>query len=72
MIALSDQMRIRYEESRLGEEDIMVAETYDDGYTTGYTSDYICVRTEGQLPHGQMVRVHLEEIRDGQMYARKV
>ena len=72
MIALSDQMRIRYEESRLGEEDVMVAETYDDGYTTGYTSDYICVRTEGQLPHGQTVRIRLEEIRDGQMYARKV
>lgn len=72
MIALSEQLRLSYEEKQIGKEAVIVAETYSEGYTEGYTSDYISVKTEGKIPHGTMCRVILDSIQNGQIYARKV
>lgn len=72
MIALSDTLRLAYDEKQIGKEAVIVAETYANGYTEGYTSDYISVKTRGEIPHGTMCRVVLESVLDGQVYARKV
>lgn len=72
VIELSAKLQEAYETSRLHEEDIIVAETYKDGFTAGYTSDYISVQAEGHLPHGKPVRIVLSEYRDGVMYAKEV
>ena len=48
-----------------------MAETYKDGYTTGYTSDYIQVHVKGKLPQGKMIPVILESYEDGKMYAKE-
>lgn len=70
-IALSQQLSEIYQKGRIGQKDIIVAETYKDGYTTGYTSDYIQVHVKGKLPQGKMIPVILESYEDGKMYAKE-
>ena len=70
-IALSQKLSEQYQTARIGQDDLIVAETYKDGYTTGYTSDYIQVQIKGRLPHGKMIPVVLEKYEDGRMYAKE-
>ena len=70
-ISLSEKLACTYQTGRIGQEDTIVAETYKDGYTTGYTSDYIQVQVKGHLPQGKMIPVVLEQYEDGKMYAKE-
>lgn len=71
-IDLSEQLYDRYQISRLHSEADIIAEWVKDGYTTGHTSDYIPVRINEELIHGNLYHVILEKFEDHQMYARKV
>lgn len=70
-IALSHRLSEAYQKQRIGQDDVIVAETYKDGYTTGYTSDYIQVHVQGKLPQGKMIPVVLTSYEDGKMYAKE-
>lgn len=71
-IDLSEQLYDRYQISRLHSEADIIAEWVKDGYTTGHTSDYIPVRINEELIHGNLYHVILEKFENHQMYARKV
>lgn len=71
-IALSDELKDLYAQKRLGLPAVIVAETYKDGYTDGYTSDYISVKVKGRLPHGRLVKVIPESLKDHQVYAKEL
>lgn len=71
-IALSAQLYDAYQLSKVHTEADIIAERVKDGYTTGHTSDYIPVKIEEELIHGNMYHVILDRFEDHQMYARKV
>ena len=61
-----------YQLSKVNERAEIIAEWVKDGYTTGHTSEYIPVKIEEELVHGEKYTVVLERYEDHQMYARKV
>lgn len=71
-IALSEQLYDTYQLSKVNERAEIIAEWVKDGYTTGHTSEYISVKIEEELVHGEKYTVVLERYEDHQMYARKV
>lgn len=71
-IALSEQLYDAYQLSKVNERAEIIAEWVKDGYTTGHTSEYIPVKIEEELVHGEKYTVVLERYEDHQMYARKV
>lgn len=71
-LQLSEQLAAEYRRTWCGREAEVIMEETEDGYTTGYTSQYIPVKTEGEHPHGRMMKVILEEQKDNVLYARKV
>jgi hypothetical protein len=40
----------------------------ENGFTGGYTSQYIPVLVRGEHPHGEALRIMMSEYRDHQMY----
>ena len=71
-IALSEKLYDAYQLSKVNERAEIIAEWVKDGYTTGHTSEYIPVKIEEELVHGEKYTVVLERYEDHQMYARKV
>ena len=71
-ITLSEQLYDAYQLSKVNERAEIIAEWVKDGYTTGHTSEYIPVKIEEELVHGEKYTVVLERYEDHQMYARKV
>ena len=71
-ITLSEQLYDTYQLSKVNERAEIIAEWVKDGYTTGHTSEYIPVKIEEELVHGEKYTVVLERYEDHQMYARKV
>lgn len=71
-IALSEQLYDTYQMSKVGEEAEIIAEWVKDDYTTGHTSEYIPVRVDEKLIHGEKYYVVLERFENHQMFARKV
>ena len=71
-IALSEQLYDAYQLSKVNEKAEIIAEWVKDGYTTGHTSEYIPVKIEEELVHGEKYTVVLERYEGHQMYARKV
>lgn len=71
-IALSEELYDAYQLSKVGQEADMIAEWVKEDYTTGHTSEYIPVRVDEKLIHGEKYHVILEKFENHQMYARKV
>lgn len=71
LLSLSQQLNDAWNESQVGNEADIICEWVRDGYTTGHTSQYVPVRINEELVHGEKVHVVLSEYRDHQMYARK-
>lgn len=71
-ITLSEQLYDAYQLSQVGKEADIIAEYVKETYSTGHTSEYIPVRIEEKLIHGQKYHVVLERYEDHQMFARKV
>lgn len=71
-IALSEELYDAYQLSKVGQEADMIAEWVKDDYTTGHTSEYIPIRVNEKLVHGEKYHVVLEKFENHQMYARKV
>jgi len=68
---LSKQLADSYQKEWIGKEAEVLLEETEEGYTKGYTSQYIPVRVKGEYPHGMLMNVILEESSSGIMYARK-
>ena len=60
-----------YQKDWIGKDVQVLLEETEDGYTKGYTSQYIPVKVKGEYPHGMLMNVILEESSNGIMYARK-
>lgn len=71
-ISLSEELYDTYQSSKVGEEADIIAEYVKDTYSTGHTSEYIPVRIEEKLVHGNAYHVVLEKYENHQMFARKV
>ena len=67
-MALSNELADEYRKQWTGRETVVISEEIKDGYTTGYTSEYIPVLIKAELPHGEAFRVRLTEYKDRQMY----
>ena len=67
--ALSAELLDAYQQKMLGKEAVMIAEGEENGYTKGYTSEYISVLVKGTFSPGESVRVVLKEIKDHRVYA---
>jgi hypothetical protein len=50
----------------------VITEENEDGYTKGYTSEYIPVKIFGELPHGILAKVRLERYADQVMYGEVI
>lgn len=71
-IALSEELYDAYQLSKVGNEADIIAEYVKDTYSTGHTSEYIPVRIEEKLIHGNKYHVVLERFENHQMFAGKV
>ena len=69
---LSKDLLSDYSSSNLGKEEIMVCEEYIDGYTRGYTSNYLQVYVEGEYPHKEMLKIKMNDYKNNKIYAKKV
>lgn len=69
---LSQKLADEFRTARLGNKAEVMCEESEDGYTKGYTSEYIPVRIKGVLPHGTMAAVRLSEYRDHMMYGEVI
>lgn len=70
--ALSAKCRDVYALEHLGREAEVITEQDEDGYVSGYTSDYIPVLVKTEKKHGSMIRVLLEDYKEHRMYAKEV
>lgn len=71
LLALSQELNDQWNESQVGKEADIICEWVRDGYTTGHTSQYVPVRINEELVHGEKVHVILTQYQNHQMYARK-
>ena len=69
---LSKDLLSDYSLNNLGKEEIMVCEEYIDGYTRGYTSNYLQVYVEGEYPHKEMLKIKMNDYKNNKIYAKKV
>ena len=67
-MALSERLADRYREGFVNKEACVICEEHENGFTKGYTSQYIPVKIRGELPHGQAVKVRLSDYTDHVMY----
>lgn len=61
-ISLSIDLQHSFEETWLGKKAEVIAETKQDGYTSGYTSQYIPVKIKGEYEHGTIIPIELKKI----------
>lgn len=71
LLSLSQELYDRWNISQVGKEADIICEWVRDGYTTGHTSQYVPVRINEELVHGEKVHVQLTEYENHQMYARR-
>ena len=69
---LSKDLLSAYSLNNLGKEEVMVCEEYIDGYTRGYTSNYLQVYVEGEYPHKTMLKIKMDEYKNNKLYVKKV
>ena len=67
--ALSAKCRDVYALDHLGKEADVILEQDEEGYVSGYTSDYIPVLVKTDKPYGSLIRVILKEYKEHRMYA---
>lgn len=70
-IALSQELYDAYKTSWLNRSANVMCEMVQDGWTRGYTSQYIPVKIEGEFESGSMVRTDLTALRDHQVYGKR-
>ena len=70
-IALSQELYDAYKTSWLNRSAEVMCETVRDGWTRGYTSQYIPVMIEGEFESGTMVLTDLTGLRDHQVYGKR-
>ncbi len=69
-IALSRELEKDYWQSWIGKDAEVISEKVHDGYTPGYTSQYIPVRMEGiELPRGSFVKVKMSRYSEEAVFA---
>lgn len=67
-LALSSELADEYRKQWVGKETVIISEETENGFTGGYTSQYIPVLVRGEHPHGEALRIMMSEYRDHQMY----
>ncbi|MBR2844742.1 MAG: tRNA (N(6)-L-threonylcarbamoyladenosine(37)-C(2))-methylthiotransferase MtaB [Solobacterium sp.] len=70
-IALSQELYDAYKASWLNRTAEVMCETVQDGWTRGYTSQYIPVKIEGEFESGSMVPTVLTDLKDHQVYGKR-
>lgn len=71
-LAISAELREKYERSQVGKEADVIAETEENGYRRGHASQYYEVYLDGSKEQGKMYHVKLKEYRDHHLYGEEV
>ena len=65
---LSRRLLDEYMNQMTGRHAVIIPEETEEGYTKGYSSEYISVLVPGTYPHGVPLEVVLKEVKDHRMY----
>lgn len=71
-LELSGSLYDAYKDTWTGRQAEVICETFRNGYTRGYTSQYLPVQIEGREEPGTLLKVLLTERRGHMMYGKKV
>ena len=69
---ISSELADKYRSQWIGRIADVITEEIEDGYTKGYTSEYIPVKIFGELPHGILAKVRLDRCADQVMYGEVI
>jgi tRNA A37 methylthiotransferase MiaB len=69
---ISSELADEYRSQWIGRIADVITEETEDGYTKGYTSEYIPVKIFGELPRGILAKVRLERYADQVMYGEVI
>ena len=67
--AAAQGFALDYAESFIGKELLMAAEGAKNGFSCGYTENYLRVKVKKDLPPGQLVSVTIDKVLNGVIYA---
>ena len=70
-LEMSERLYDTYKDSRIGQEAVVLCETYRDGYTRGYTSDYLPVLVPGEFEAGTMIPVIIKKREQQTIYGER-
>lgn len=62
MLALSDKLEKEYYQKYIGKEISILAEEFKDGYTYGYSDNYLRVKINHNIPKGTIVKVKITSL----------
>lgn len=62
MLALSDKLEKEYYQKYIGKEISILAEEFKDGYTYGYSDNYLRIKINHNIPKGTIVKVKITSL----------
>lgn len=62
MLALSDKLEKEYYQKYIGKEISILAEEFKDGYTYGYSDNYLRIKINHNIPKGTIVKVKISSL----------
>ena len=63
LLELSKELEIKYMNKYLNKEVEVLIEEYKDGYSYGHTGNYLYVKINKELPHNEIVKVKIKDIK---------
>ena len=63
LLEVSRELETNYMNKYLGKEVEVLIEEYKDGYSYGHTGNYLYVKINKELPHNEIVKVKIKEIK---------
>lgn len=64
MLELSDKLEKEYYQKYINKEVILLTEEYKDGYTYGYTDNYLRIKVKENIERGKLVKVKITSLED--------
>lgn len=71
VISLSDELKEAYAKTWLDKEAEVIFEKEKDGYTEGYTSQYVPVKVAGKQERGSFGKIRIKDYHDGYLYGER-
>ena len=64
MLELSLKLEKEYYQKYIGREVTFLTEEYKDGYTYGYTDNYLRIKVKENIERGKLVKVNITSLED--------